>query len=110
MAGKEKVQELSSSEFSKVVSLGKLVVVSFYTESCMPCLMMDPILGSVADKNPDVSFGRLNIEEESEVAEKYGVANVPCIVFFRGGREDERVMGSATEEQLNSTIKRLKNK
>lgn len=107
MASKEKVQELSSGEFSKVVGSGELTIVSFYTEACMPCLMMDPILGAIADKHSDVKFGRLNIDEEGEIAEKYGVSSVPCIIFFKGGKEDERVLGTATEEELEDTVKRL---
>ena len=107
MEPQKKVPELSSREFNEKINQ-ELVVINFFSESCMPCLMMDPVFESVAESNADVSFGKLDIEEATDVADKRGISTLPCIVIFKSGKEAERVLGSLSEDELNEMIKRHK--
>ena len=99
------VHELTPNEFTSLKDeKDKLIVVDFYAEWCMPCLMMAPVFESVADKNKDVRFGKINIEDAQDLAEKNNVSSIPCIIFFKDGKEVDRIVGSVGEEVLEEKI------
>ena len=105
MESKEIVQELSSSKFSNIISYNGLSVIKFYAEWCMPCVMMGPVFDSVAEGQPKVKFGKVNIDGAEEIAQKYDIEVIPCIVFFKNSKEVDRQVGSCSEEELQEKIK-----
>jgi thioredoxin 1 len=109
MPKKELVTELSEGEFAKFIAdkKAKLVVVDFFAEWCMPCMMMAPVLETVAGnlEKKGVKFGKLNVDDAKEASMKYRISNIPCIVFFKDGKEVGRSVGAMGEEQLEKKIK-----
>jgi len=107
MIAKEIVAELSSNEFSDIIKDKKfpLVVVDFYAEWCMPCLMMAPVLEAVAEKNKKARFCKINTEDAEELSAKYSISSIPCIIIFKNGKEIDRVIGAVSEDELESRIK-----
>lgn len=104
MATKESVKEISSKEFSSFMEKNQFTVVDFYAEWCMPCLMMAPIMETMAGKYKKVKFAKINLDEAEELAEKFGVSSVPCIILFKDGAEIDRINGSASEEEIEEKI------
>jgi len=102
------VQELSASGFSSAINGKELVVIDFYAEWCMPCVMMGPIFESLAEENNDVKFAKINIEEANEIAQENEVSSIPCFIFFKDGKEVHRIVGSTSEDELNEKIKEFK--
>ena len=95
MPKKEPVTEITSSEFSKFIidKKAKLVVIDFFTEWCEHCKTMESILESLAQKNPEVKFRKINVENARRLAQKYEISDIPCIIFFKDGKEIGRSRG-----------------
>ena len=104
------VQELTNGDFTKLLEnhKGKLVVVDFYAEWCMPCVMMGPVFEEVAEANKKAEFVKVNIEDSQNIAQKYNVSSIPCFIFFKNEKEVDRVVGSVSEEVLNEKIEEHK--
>jgi len=97
--------EISSHEFEETVNNGTpLAVVDFYGEWCMPCLMMAPVLEDLAEKFTKVKFAKVNIDENSELASRFKVCSIPCLIVFKDGKEVDRIVGALPEEIIAEKI------
>jgi len=107
MPKKEAVQPLSSEEFQNFISdkKAKLVIVDFFAEWCMPCVMMAPVLEKFAQKNPTIKFGKINVDDAGELSNRFEVSSIPCVIFFKDGEEVDRVVGSVSDFVLNEKIR-----
>jgi thioredoxin 1 len=103
---KEQVQEISQSEFSGVIGDKKknLVIVDFFAEWCMPCVMMGPVFQRLSEKYDKVRFVKINVDDASKLAQEYEISSIPCIVFFKDGEEVDRVVGGVSEDLLVEKI------
>ncbi|VVB77614.1 Thiol:disulfide interchange protein DsbD [uncultured archaeon] len=111
MAGKESEMELTGEEFNEIINNShKLVVVDFFAEWCMPCLMISPIIEELAETMKEVKFVKLNVDDNSDLAEKYRVSNIPCLIIFKSGKEASRIVGAHSAEAIEVKIQeQLKN-
>ncbi len=104
----DSVTELSEGEFQKFIEdkKSKLVVVDFFAEWCMPCVMMSPILEETAEElgEDKVKFGKINVDEARETSMKYQISSIPCIVFLKDGKEVGRSIGAVNVETLKARI------
>ena len=100
------VKELTNGDFTELLenNKDKLVVVDFYAEWCMPCVMMGPVFEEVAGANKEVEFAKVNIEDAKQLAQDNSVSSIPCLVFFKDGKEVDRIVGAVDEEVLNEKI------
>jgi len=100
------VASIGSAEFDKeVVKSDKLVVVDFWAEWCGPCKMIAPLLDEIAREMPDkVKIVKINIEQESDVAQKFGISSIPTLLFFKGGVVREQLVGTAPKKVLVDKI------
>ncbi len=113
MIAKETIPELTKGEFQKLLdeteNKGILIVVDFFADWCMPCVMMAPILDSVAEKyaKKKIKFAKINIEEAQELASEFKISSIPCFVFIKNKKEADRITGSCSEEDIEDKIKKL---
>lgn len=84
-----------------------LVLADFYSDSCIPCKRMSPVLAELEEENPEVKLVKLNINFGAETAAKYEVASVPTLVFFRDGNEIRRITGAVRKAQIEEIIKTI---
>ena len=104
----EPVIEVSEKEFNEIVNNGhSLVVVDFFAEWCMPCLMMAPIIDELAEKLSDVKFVKIDVDDNEEIAGKYEVRSIPTMIFFKGGKEVDKVVGGMDADALEEKIQTL---
>lgn len=90
---------------SEINEAGKLVIADFYSDSCVPCKRMSPLLAETEEENPEgIKLVKLNINFDGETAQKYNVTSVPTLVFFKDGAEKARLTGVVKEAQLAETI------
>lgn len=90
---------------SEINEAGKLVIADFYSDSCVPCKRMSPLLAETEEENPEsIKLVKLNINFDGETAQKYNVTNVPTLVFFKDGAEKARLTGAVKKAQLAETI------
>ena len=87
---------------SEINEAGKLVIADFYSDSCVPCKRMSPLLAETEEENPELV--KLNINFDGETAQKYNVTSVPTLVFFKDGAEKARLTGAVKKAQLTETI------
>lgn len=107
MVKKEAVTEITETEFSKIINDKKnpLLAVDFFAEWCMPCVMMGPVLEKVAEKNTKIKFCKMNVDDAQKTATQYRISSIPCIVFFKNGKEAGRSIGAVGEDVLESRMK-----
>ncbi len=94
--------ELTSDNFDSVLAESDTpVVVDFWAEWCGPCKMVAPILDEIATEQAGrVRIAKLNVDEHSEIAMRYGVMSIPTMIKFTNGEVDKRVMGAKAKMQL----------
>lgn len=78
--------ELNQQTFPDFISSG-LVLVDFWAPWCGPCRMQIPILDQVAEKVPEVKIGKVNVDDNGDLAVQYGVNTIPYLVIFKDGRK-----------------------
>ena len=101
----ENVTELNDKEFDNFTK-EKVVVIDFYVDWCMPCLMMAPIIEEIARKfKGKIKFGKVNVEDNQELAQKFKVMSFPTFMLFKDGKQDEQFVGSRSIEDFEEKLK-----
>lgn len=103
---KNGVDELNEKEFNDLISKNSLVLVDFFAEWCMPCVMMAPVVEELADKIKQIKFAKINIDENSALSQKFKIMSIPCLILFKEGREVERIVGSQQAEIVEEKLKK----
>ena len=93
---------------SEVIELGLPVLAEFYSDSCIPCKQLSPILGGLEDDYEDkIKIVKINVNFDAELAEQYEVAASPTILFFKEGQEIERVRGLVKRPALEEIVNKI---
>ena len=79
--------------FDEALSQGKLMMVDFWASWCGPCRMLGPVIEQLDNQYPDVVVGKVNVDDEQELAMRYGVMSIPTVIFFKDGKEIDRKVG-----------------
>jgi thioredoxin 2 len=97
---------LTDASFDRVLADSPVpVVVDFYADWCGPCKMMAPVLDKVAgERAGDVLFAKVDTDRNPGVSQRFGIASIPTLIAFRGGREVARRMGAMPRSQLEALV------
>ncbi|MDO5481020.1 MAG: thioredoxin [Candidatus Saccharibacteria bacterium] len=99
------ITEINKDNYSaEVLESEKPVLVDFYADWCGPCRMIRPTLEEIAEENDKVKIVSVNIEDGEELAEKYEVSSIPCLVLFKDGKEEQRSVGLVVKEEIEKMI------
>ncbi|MFZ1971125.1 MAG: thioredoxin [Candidatus Nanoarchaeia archaeon] len=102
----DKVPELTNGEFDGFIKNGS-VLIDFFAEWCMPCLMMAPIMEELSDKfKGKVKFGKINVDENNKLAQKFDVMSIPNFILFKNGKASERFVGAMNLEDFEQKLKK----
>lgn len=105
---KELVTKLTEADFKKFIGdkKSKLVIVDFFADWCGPCHMMAPVLEELAVANSanGIKIGKINVDTIPELSSDYEVSGIPCIIFFKNGKEATRSVGAVSVETLQVKI------
>ena len=106
MANNDKAVEISEKEFEETINNKEknAVVIDFYADWCMPCLMIAPVIEDLAVKMKKIKFARVNVDENQNLSEKFNISSIPCLVIFKEGKEVERITGAPPEEILEEKL------
>ena len=86
--------QFNKESFDKALGEGKLMMVDFWADWCGPCKMLAPVMEALDRQYAGrVTVGKVNVDEEGELAIRYGVMNIPTVIFFKDGKEIDRRVG-----------------
>ena len=98
--------KFTSADFEKeVLQSDKPVLVDFFADWCGPCKMIEPVVEQLAEElEGKAKVGKLNIDENMDIAEKYRVMNIPTFLIFKDGQEKERIVGAVSNNELKNKL------
>ena len=101
--------EFTDSNFEEVaLKSGKPVMVDFWAEWCGPCRVVGPVVEELAnDYDGKVVIGKVNVDHNSELSAKYGIRNIPTIIFIKDGEVDDKSVGASPKNILEEKIEAM---
>jgi thioredoxin 1 len=98
---------VSKEDFIKAIKNG-VTVIDFNTPWCTPCHAQEPILLRLAKRYAkDAFFATMNVDQNREIAIQFGIQSVPTLIFFKNGKEIQRLVGLQSEKVLSNTVRKL---
>jgi thioredoxin 1 len=103
------ISALTKDNFDKVVLQSTTpVLVDFWAEWCGPCKMIAPLLDELADEyDGKVKIGKVNIDEQQELATKYGIRAIPTLLLINKGQVTEQMVGAKSKRDLKASLDRI---
>lgn len=99
------VKTITAENFEQeVVQSEKTVVLDFWASWCGPCRMFTPIIEQFAQDNPDVVVGKVNIDEQSALTERFSIMSVPTLVIFKNGEVVKKSAGVISKDAIEAMI------
>ncbi len=101
-----KVVTITDAEFeSSVLQSDKPVILDFWAEWCQPCKMLSPTVEAIADEYEEkIKVGKLNVDDNPNIATKYGIRGIPTLLFFKGGEVVQQMVGVKSKTEIKKVI------
>ena len=85
---------------SEVLTSQKPVLLDFWASWCGPCMMVSPTIDQIAEENEDILVGKINVDEQPELASTFGIVSIPTLIIIKDGRVSSQVVGVRTKPQI----------
>ena len=100
--------QITDATVSDVLQTDKLVLIDFWAEWCGPCKMVGPIIDEIAEEYKDkVVVGKLDVDNNDETTAKYGIRNIPTVLFLKNGEVVDKVVGAGPKTMFTDKIDKL---
>ena len=90
---------------AEVLDANGTVLIDFWATWCGPCRMLAPIVDEVANEHPEIKLGKIDIDAEPELAEKFGIMTIPTLLVFKNGEQVNKSVGLIPKEQVEALVK-----
>jgi thioredoxin 1 len=105
-----KILKLTDADFDAQVKAQPLMIVDFWAEWCGPCRMIAPVLEELAGEYADrLAVGKVNVDENRQIAARFGIRSIPTLLFFRDGARMDQVVGAHPKSAIKAKIDQLLN-
>ena len=94
------VLKINKDNFDQIKNSDKPVLLDFFAEWCGPCRMISPFIEEIAEENPQIVVGKINVDEEQELAEKFGVFSIPTLIVMKNGEVVNQASGARPKAQI----------
>ncbi len=98
----------NKEQYDAVLKDNGTVFVDFFAEWCGPCKMLAPVVEALAAENPDVKFIKVDIDENPEIAQQYGIMSIPTLITFKNGDLAAQSVGFQPKNALQGLIEQAK--
>lgn len=99
------VHSVNKNNFDEFKNSDKTVLLDFYADWCGPCRMVSPIVDQIAEENPQYIVGKINVDDEPELAQAFGVATIPTLVVMKKGEIVHQSAGARPKQQILDMLK-----
>lgn len=89
----------------EVINKSGTVLVDFYADWCGPCKMIAPIVEEIASENPNITVGKINVDESGGVSMAYEIMSIPTLIIFKDGKEHKRIVGYRPKSDILNALK-----
>lgn len=92
---------LTKENFTQeAVQSDKPVLIDFWAPWCGPCRMVSPIVDEIAEETPNIKVGKINVDEQPELAAQFGVMSIPTLIVMKGGKVANTAVGSRSKQSI----------
>ena len=99
--------QITDATLNKVLATDKLVVIDFWAEWCGPCKMIGPIIEQLGEEYKDrVVVGKIDVDNNDEATSKYGIRNIPTVLFIKNGKIVDKVVGAGAKTLFAEKIEK----
>lgn len=95
---------VTSQNFDQVINANEKVLVDFFATWCGPCKMLAPIVEKLAEEVASVKVVKVDVDEESELAIRFGISSIPTLLMFKNGKLVDKQIGYRSLEQLKQMV------
>ena len=107
MTNADIVPELTSSKFDEFIKDKGFVLIDFFAEWCMPCLVMAPVIDELSEKfRKKIKFGKVNVDDSQKLAQKFDIKSIPNFILFKDGKIVKQFFGSMSVEEFQEKLKK----
>ena len=99
------VIKVTSDNYEEIKNSKGTVLLDFFATWCGPCKMLSPLIDQIAEENPDLVVGKVDVDEEEDLAAEYGVMSVPTLVVLKDGKEVNKSIGGRPKAQILDMLK-----
>ena len=96
--------KVTKENFESVVATEKPVLIDFWATWCGPCRMIAPVIEEIANENPDIIVGKVNVDDNPDLASEFGVFSIPTLAVIRDGKVVARSAGARPKEQIIALV------
>ena len=100
------VISVNEQNYQEVIDSGKVVLLDFYADWCGPCRRVSPLVERLAEEHPEYTVGKVNVDDEQELAMKFGVMSIPMLAVIKDGVPVAKNVGAIPYEEILELVRK----